>query len=134
MLGEQVVTAMTFATSQGPRAVAVASESCFAAKEGSQVANEIGILRDAAKGKGNFGLGSASRSEADALGKSWVGEGYKTASDGKTLISQDGLRQFRPPSTKPNSPYASTGTQANFEQRLVPEGRWQSNGHLDITP
>jgi hypothetical protein len=27
---------------------------------------------------------------------------------------------------------ASTGTQANFEQRLKPEGRWQSNAHLDI--
>jgi hypothetical protein len=98
------------------------------------VAEEIGILRDAARGKGNFGLGTASAPQAQTLGEAWVGEGYTVASDGKTLISQDGLRQYRPPSSKPNSPYAPTGVQANFEQRFVPEGRWQSNGHLDITP
>ena len=43
---------------------------------------EIGILRDAAKGKGNFGLGSGTRAEADKLGRAWVGDGYKLASDG----------------------------------------------------
>jgi filamentous hemagglutinin len=48
------------------------------------------------------------------------------------LISADGLRQFRPASAKPNSRYAATGVQANFESRLKPEGQWQSNGHLDI--
>lgn len=65
------------------------------------------------------------------MGKAWVGESYKVASDGKILISKDGLRQYRPPSTK-NSPYATTGTQANFESRSEPSGQWQSNAHLDI--
>jgi filamentous hemagglutinin len=61
-------------------------------------------------------------------GRAWAGEGSKIASDGKTLVSADGLRQYRPPSFKP-----SMGRrQANFESRLVPRGQWQSNGHLDI--
>ena len=99
-----------------------------AANGASGLANEIGVMRAAASGKGNFGLGSASASDAMRLGRSWVGDGYKVASDGKTLISSDGLRQFRPPSLKPNL----NKTQANFEQRWEPSGQWQGNGHLDI--
>jgi filamentous hemagglutinin len=64
------------------------------------------------------------------LGRDWVGDGYKVASDGKTLVSADGVRQFRPPSMKPNLGIE----QANFEQRLVPSGEWLGNGHLDIEP
>jgi len=93
---------------------------------------EIGILRDAAKGKGNFGLGSGTRAEADKLGKAWVGDGARVASDGKTLVSKDGLRVYRPPSTKPNSPHAATGVQANFESKVEIGGRPISNGHFDI--
>lgn len=37
------------------------------------------------------------------------------AADGKILISSDGLRQYRPASLKRNSPYATTGVQANFQ-------------------
>lgn len=89
-----------------------------------------GQLRDASKGKGNFGLGSGTREQADAMGKAWVGPNYKVASDGTTLISNDGLRQYRPPKFKPRlGKY-----QANFERRF--EGQktkqWQGNGHLDI--
>ncbi|MES2662167.1 MAG: hypothetical protein V4629_02585 [Pseudomonadota bacterium] len=42
-------------------------------KVAKDIGNDIGILGDAAKGKGNFGLGSGSRLEAYRLGKSWVG-------------------------------------------------------------
>jgi RHS repeat-associated protein len=94
-------------------------------------AEQSGILRDAAAGKGNFGLGSATGSEAASLGRSWVGDNYRIASDGKTLVSQDGMRQFRPPSYKP-----SLGIyQANFEQRVPGQvtKQWFSNGHLNIT-
>jgi hypothetical protein len=87
-----------------------------------------GIVRGAAKGKGNFGLGAGTFDEAMTAGKSWVGDGFKIASDGKTMISADGLRQFRPPSFKPNL----EKTQANFEWRNVNKGQWQGNGHLDI--
>jgi RHS repeat-associated protein len=94
----------------------------------TSLAEEIGILRDAARGRGNFGLGSATADDAARLGRAWVGEGYKVASDGKTLISRDGLRQYRPPSFKP----ALNRFQANFEQRPEPFGGWGSNGHLEI--
>ena len=88
----------------------------------------IGTLRDAKKGKGNFGLGTGSGALADQAGRAWVGEGSIVASDGKTLVSADGLRQYRPPTFKPNL----GRVQANFEERPEPSGRWQSNGHLDI--
>jgi RHS repeat-associated protein len=96
-------------------------------------ARDVGILRDATVKKGNFGLGSATRNKADELGRDWVGKDHTVASDGKTLISKDGLRQYRPPTRKPNSPYVKTGTQANFESRSRTYGQWQNNGHLDIT-
>ena len=92
-----------------------------------------GKLRDAANGKGNFGIGSGAREQSDAMGDAWVGDNPTVASDGRTLVSEDKLRQYRPPSEKPNSDHASTGVQSNFEQRHEPSGQWQSNGHLDIT-
>lgn len=87
-------------------------------------------MRDAKKGKGNFGLGKGTHDEAMEAGKSWVGSGYKIASDGKTMVSSDGLRQFRPPTFKPRL----NKTQANFEWRNVNKGPWQGNGHLDVIP
>ncbi len=91
-----------------------------------------GMLRNALNGKGNFGIGSGNREQAQAMGEAWVGSGYTTASNGKILISADGLRQYRPPATKENSPFAATGTQANFERREFPNGNWTHNGHLDV--
>lgn len=91
-------------------------------------AEASGMLRDAAAGKGNFGVGTATSSEADGLGRAWVGNNYRVASDGKTLISENGLRQYRPPSYKPNL----GSTQANLEGRWEPSGQWQTNGHVDI--
>jgi RHS repeat-associated protein len=102
-----------------------------AADDGLSLADQSGILRSAVAGKGNFGLGSATAKDAEALGEAWVGDGYRVASDGKTLISEDGLRQFRPPSYKPNLGIY----QANFEQRVAGQvsKQWFSNGHLNIT-
>jgi RHS repeat-associated protein len=95
---------------------------------GISLAEDVGILRSAAQGRGNFSLGSASASDAARLGRAWVGEGYSVASDGKTMISHDGLRQYRPPSWKKDW----NEFQANFEQRPVNKGAWGSNGHLSI--
>ena len=101
---------------------------------GLTAGDQIGMLRDAATGKGNFALGEASTADANVLGQDWVGPGYRVSqTDGSTLISADGLRQYRPPSPKPNSSYATTGVQANFQSRSVPSGAWQNNGHLNIT-
>jgi RHS repeat-associated protein len=91
-------------------------------------AEMYGTLRETAKKKGNFGIGAATRQEAQLMGEAWVGPGHKVASDGKTLISADGLRQYRPPSNKPKL----GKEQANFEWRSTPGGRWTGNGHLDI--
>lgn len=98
----------------------------------AELAEMSGMLRDAASGKGNFGIGIATSEQADVLGRAWVGSGARQNSSGNALISRDGLRQYRFPSEKPNSPYASTGVQANFESRSTPDGRWTNNAHLDI--
>lgn len=88
----------------------------------------MGTLREARHTKGMFGLGKASRNEAKFLGESFVGPNYRVASDGKTLISADGLKQYRPPSYKSRL----RKTQANFEWRKLPNGKLKNNGHLDI--
>ena len=99
---------------------------------GLTTGDKIGILRDAATGKGNFSLGEATVAETNALGKDWVGPGYRVSqTDGTTLISADGLRQYRPPAPKSSS-YATTGVQANFQSRSVPNGAWQNNGHMNV--
>lgn len=103
-----------------------------AAKSAGAVADDwpviSGIVRDAAKGKGNFGIGSGTAAQAETAGRSWVGDGARLASDGKTWLSQDGLRQWRPPSYKPRL----DKWQSSFESRWEPSGQWQTNGHLDI--
>jgi len=88
-----------------------------------------GIVRDAAKGKGNFGLGSGSASQAGRAGESWVGEGWRWSSDRKAMVSSDGLHIYRPPTYKPNQ----RGYQANFEWRDpgAITSRMTGNGHLD---
>ena len=99
--------------------------------EGSEMSlsEASGMLRDAAGGKGNFGLGEASAQDADTVGRAWVGDGAKLSSDGRALVSKDGLRQYRFPSFKPRQ----GKVQANLEQRSRPSGQWQSDGHIDIT-
>jgi hypothetical protein len=87
-----------------------------------------GIVRDAGKGKGNFGIGSGTAGQAETAGRAWVGDGSRLASDGKTLLSRDSLWQWRPPSYKPKL----DKWQSNFESRWEPFGQWQTNGHLDI--
>jgi uncharacterized protein YukE len=84
-----------------------------------------GMLHDASTGKGNFGVGSATRSDCDIVGRAWVGPGAELASDGKTWVSGDGLRVYRPPTYKPRL----GRWQANLESKLVRGGRPISNGH-----
>ncbi len=87
-------------------------------------------------GQQNFGVGEGTATEANAAGREWVGEDARLASDGKTLVSKDGTRQYRPPSWKkgnPNNPFNQNGkSQANFESRPTNSGPWKTNGHLDI--
>jgi len=96
-------------------------------------ARAIGILRDAARGKGNFGLGGpVEYARALQLGKAYVGEDFTVEHSAKGTdiwISKDKLRQFRLPEIK-----RSGMSQANFEWRWSPFGQWQGNGHLDVNP
>jgi len=84
----------------------------------------------------NFSIGSGTATDANQLGKIWVGDGATMMSDGSGLMSADGTRAYRFPTQK-NSPYATTGTQANFEMYNVNAVTGQrvkvSNGHLNVT-
>ncbi|MWN32739.1 MULTISPECIES: VENN motif pre-toxin domain-containing protein, partial [unclassified Gilliamella] len=85
-------------------------------------------------GELNYGVGTGTSAEADKLGMIWVGDGAKQMSNGG-WISADGTRGYRPPSSKPNSPYAETGVQANFETyKFGVDGKRikVGNGHLNI--
>ncbi|WP_152530638.1 hypothetical protein [Paraburkholderia dilworthii] len=94
----------------------------------------IGMLKDARSTKGDFNLGEGTAADADALAQEFLGPDYRSSSrDDSILISKDGLRQYRSPSAK-DSPYATTGVQANYQSRNVPSGEWQNNGHLNILP
>jgi filamentous hemagglutinin len=73
-------------------------------------------------------MGQATRQEAQAMGEAWVGVGYRVASDGKALVSADGLRVYRPPSLKPQLGKAK----ANFQWIESPGSAPIGNGHLDI--
>ena len=72
----------------------------------------------------------ATEEVANRTGQAWVGDNATLASDGKTLVSADSLRQYRPPTFKPNLGV----TLANFESRWLPQGTWQTNGHLTVVP
>src|SRR5690606_31556792 len=94
----------------------------------TEVAKFAGMLRDAARLKGNFGIGSATRMEADVLGYAWVGDGWRWSSDGKAMVSADGLRVYRPPSWKPDlGKYP-----ANLEWKVEGISQPQGNAHIDI--
>lgn len=87
------------------------------------------ILYECARDKGMFGGWRVNREQADALGMAWVGDGARLSKDGTAWISRDGLRQYRPPELKKGR----NVIQANIERREVPSGKWQHNGHLDIS-
>jgi hypothetical protein len=128
--GAQQVEDLTLAENELKGIQALSEEGL----EGAEVAGSgwektSGLLRNAKAGKGNFGLGSGTRAESEQAGRAWVGEDAQLASDGKTLVSRDGLRQYRPPSYKPNL----GRWQSNFEWRNGPSGQWQGNGHLNVT-
>jgi hypothetical protein len=87
-------------------------------------------------GKLNYGVGSGTKAEADRLGQIWVGDGARTTNDGSGLMSADGTRVYRYPSSKDNSPYVTTGIQANFETFKIDPATGDKvkigNGHLNI--
>ncbi|WP_244145893.1 hypothetical protein [Paraburkholderia tropica] len=93
-------------------------------------------INGSGKSNPNVNIGSGTAAEADQLGKLWVGDGAKKTSDGSGWISADGTRVYRSPSQK-DSPFATTGTQANFETYTINSITGQrvkiGNGHLNVT-
>jgi RHS repeat-associated protein len=107
----------------------------LAAKGAAALGREIGIVREANIIKGNVTLsGQVTRAEMDSIGKTWVGSGHRPISDGSGLVSADGLRVYRAPTLKPKSSYATTGVQANLEQKLAPGTQPFSNAHVNVEP
>ncbi|CAM1364751.1 hypothetical protein TOREUM_30182 [Tenacibaculum litoreum] len=103
------------------------SSSSYLSK--SRLGKMIGTLRETFKKTGNFGMGPATRAEAEIMGKAWLGKGFRESNrTSGVFISADGLRQYRSPSFKPSL----NKTQANFQSRYKPTGNWVNNGHLDI--
>ncbi|WP_133118697.1 DUF6862 domain-containing protein [Conservatibacter flavescens] len=101
----------------------------------SNIVKNNSILEHAAFGKGNLTQsGALSTDKIERLAKEWVGDNAIKNSDGG-FISADGTRRYRPPHIKHNSPYATTGIQANFERGyknsngiFIPE----SNLHINV--
>lgn len=98
------------------------------------------ILNQVAAG-GNRGVsGSLSHGEAMELGRRFVGPNSREIGGGMGLMSEDGLRQVRFPSSKrginphTGEPYSRTGVQMNFQSRSTPDGPWTSNVHVDVEP
>ncbi|WP_344761416.1 hypothetical protein [Actimicrobium antarcticum] len=121
------------ATSQGLKAQ-LAKENL------ANIAVQDPRLAAALSGKGkNFTIGTGTTAEANQLGQVWVGDGARLIRGQKDcpgcLISADGLRVYRPPSFKPNTPveFNPTGLQANFVQQTQ-TGQVISNGHLVVKP
>ncbi|CAI1910534.1 Uncharacterised protein [Serratia liquefaciens] len=105
----------------------------------NNIAKQDPRLAEAVKGSGttnpNFSVGAGSVSEADRLGKIWVGDGGKLVDNQAKCpgcwISADSTRLYRPPTAK-KSQFATTGVQANFQQ-FDKSGAMISNGHLNVT-
>jgi RHS repeat-associated protein len=92
----------------------------------------FGNLETKAHQRGNSGIRTAmTRREADKLGKRWVGPNFtiQRGSNGEVFyVSSNGLRRYRPPTDK-HSDYATTGRQANFEERNSTKSCWDKEGY-----
>ncbi|HIH4732935.1 TPA: hemagglutinin repeat-containing protein, partial [Raoultella planticola] len=103
----------------------------------NNIAKQDPRLNAVVKGSGttnpNFSVGMGTATEADRLGKIWVGDGARLLTDGKGWVSADGTRVYRFPASKPNTSQDlnPTGVQANFE--TLKDGKRISNGHMGIT-
>lgn len=90
----------------------------------------VEIVRSAGARAGNFRIGRAGRAEADAARLAWVGADARRLPYGSAYrwVSDDGLRQYRPPQQKPSG----RSVEANYESRPITARHWESNAHLEI--
>jgi filamentous hemagglutinin len=119
----------------------------LAAENLANIAAQDARLAKAVNGSGgsntNFSVGSGTATEANQLGKTWVGDGAQLVADQVGCPgcwkSADGLRIYRPPTPK-NAPssFNPTGMQANFVTLSINPATGSStivgNGHLVVLP
>jgi RHS repeat-associated protein len=126
-----VTTSLKQGSKNAAQKTALVAEQYIVKKNaGSDWAHLSGTLRQASKEKGNFGIGSATREQANAMGLAWVGESYTVSRNGTAWVSKDKMKQFRPPSLKSKLGKMQANFQRRFEGQLSND--WQANGHLDI--
>ena len=96
-------------------------------------------IRNETAAGGNRGIsGAVGEADAMRLGEEFVGPGHRVMSNGRGLVSEDGLRTFRYPSPKrgvnpvTGESWSRTGTQVNFETKPAVGEPPSSNVHLDI--
>jgi hypothetical protein len=108
-------------------------KSLIAAGDATIAGLRMGVIREALSGEvaGNLTYpgGPITAQEANTLGRSFVGPNPVAMSGGKGLVSADGLRSYRFPTSKPYG-----GTVANMERRAKPDGRYTVNIHILIKP
>ena len=98
------------------------------------------MIRSHVNGNTNYSIkGISTHEESSRLGRLWVGDNYSVVTKGDVVVgwnSEDGLRGYRFPTQKPNSNYAETGIQANFETyKINPINNKKEkigNAHLNI--
>ncbi|MFK7832110.1 MAG: hypothetical protein AB8B52_02425 [Winogradskyella sp.] len=93
---------------------------------------QLEINKTLAKEKGNWTLPfKSTETEANRLGRSYVGPNYKVSKNGQSWLSNDGLKQYRKAVYKPKE----KKRRANFQRGVKNENGktvWVSNAHLDI--
>lgn len=113
----------------------VASDSPLASRGGFNALQKIFQIR---RGTGNFGIGKLTASQADELGRAFVGNGRAIMKGGKQagIVSDDGLRVFRFPALKQRG-QAAGQVQANIEEFFIDAAGKKHlirNAHIDIVP
>ncbi|EKE4264389.1 RHS domain-containing protein [Escherichia coli] len=103
-----------------------------------QFKNKLKRIRNQTAAGGNRGItGVVSHNDALKLGEAFVGPNYRIMSNGKGLVSEDGLRTYRFPADKRGydringRPWSKTGKQVNFETKNE-DGDVVANIHLDV--
>lgn len=105
---------------------------------GMPLGDFIGRVREALQRTGNFNVGTATRAQADEMGRAFVGPGARPTTNGTGITSETTGRSYRGPADKPNAPagLAPTGVQANMTRTEPVPGKGTpvqvGNAHIDI--
>ena len=117
-----------------PRGAGPSRPSPFAPpRRGTERCNQINNMqRTMEYAQGNQGNQRVyTHGEVLYMAMRWLGPGARVTRSGEGMISSDGTRFWRPPTSK-DSPYANTGIQSNFQRRDPNNGATLSNYHVNV--